>query len=111
MEHQILRSICIVVELGTDQPGILPQGSKRDVCIQLILPQELVAERVAAQVRSRSPGVKAAFKPYIGHIDPAAIHSRKNGQVKPNAVVGRRNMGNAAVTFGVGAPCRQGKVM
>ena len=111
MKHQILRSIGIVVELGTDQPGILPQGSKRDVCIQLILPQELVAERVAAQIRSRSPGVKAAFKPNIGHIDPAAIHSRKNGQVKPNAVVGRRNMGNTAVTFGVGAPRRQGKVM
>ena len=111
MKHQILRSIGIVVELGTDQPGILPQGSKRDVCIQLILPQELVAERVAAQIRSRSPGVKAAFKPYIGHIDPAAIHSRKNGQVKSNAIVGRRNMGNAAVSFGVGAPRRQGKIM
>ncbi len=41
MKHQILRSICIVVELGTDQPGILPQGSKRDVRIQLILPNQL----------------------------------------------------------------------
>ena len=50
-------------------------------------------------------GVKAALKPYIGHIDPAAIHSRKNGQVKSNAIVGRRNMGKiAAVSFGVGAP-------
>lgn len=56
MEHQILRSICIVVEFSTDQPGILSQGGKRDVCIQLILPQELVAERVAAQIRSRSQG-------------------------------------------------------
>ncbi len=28
MQHKILRSICIVVELGTDQPGILPKGAK-----------------------------------------------------------------------------------
>ena len=111
VEHQVLGGVGAVAQLGPDQPGVRPQRRKGDVGIDPVLPFQFMAQGVAGKVGRGGPDMVAAFKGDVGQVHPAAVEAGKDRKVEPHAVAGRRDVGNAAVLFGIRAPGGQGQVV
>jgi len=113
MKDEILIEIGVVDVLAADEPSTLcaAKGGKRDIAINAILPLQLVAIGVVAQVGRGLPRVIARFPLGVRHEYLSPVEAGEHAKVEADAESDIWDMRDADILLGVGPPARQAEVM
>ena len=110
-EDKCLRQGRVVHTLAADEPRLLIQAHERSVCVDLVLPLQLMPVTVVAQVGRGLPRMVPRFPPDVRDLHAPAVKAREHAQVKAQAGPHIRDVRDAYILLGVGPPGRQSQIV